>query len=113
MKMAIVVRRDLRMGKGKLAVQIAHAAVEAYRRAQKRNPEKVKKWLAEGGKKVAVWVDDLEQLLALHQKVAISKSPLIRDAGLTQLPPGTITCFAIGPDEDEKVDRYTRGLKLI
>ena len=37
---------------------------------------------------------------------------LITDAGRTTVEPGTITCLAIGPDSDEKIDKITKELKL-
>ena len=40
-------------------------------------------------------------------------SALIRDAGKTQLDPGTITCLAIGPDEVKKVDSVSGELKMM
>ena len=40
-------------------------------------------------------------------------SALIRDAGKTQLDPGTITCLAIGPDEVKKVDSVSGDLKMM
>jgi len=112
MKQVIVVRSDLKMGKGKLAAQVAHASLEAYKKAGK---EKVKVWEAAGSKKIVVKVDSLEELLDLERKAEELKIPnaLIRDAGLTQLEEGTITCLGLGPDEDEKIDRLTGKLKLL
>ncbi len=37
---------------------------------------------------------------------------VVRDAGHTQLEPGTVTCIAIGPDSKENIDRITGSLSL-
>ena len=112
MKQVIVVRSDLKMGKGKLAVQVAHASLEAYKRSEK---EKIKAWEWEGSKKIVVKVGSLEELLDLKKRAEELKIPnaLVMDAGLTQLEKGTITCLALGPAEDEKIDELTGKLKLV
>jgi len=38
---------------------------------------------------------------------------LVKDAGLTQLKVGTITCLGIGPSEEKKIDKITGKLKLL
>ena len=110
--MVIVIRKDLEMGKGKMIAQACHAAIEAYKKA---NKEIVEKWEKEGAKKVVLKVDSLKELKEIYKK-AIEKNlnvVLIRDAGKTQLKKGTITCIAIGPDEEEKIDLITGNLKLL
>jgi len=111
-KQVILVRNDLKMPKGKLAVQVAHASVEATFNSSR---EIVEKWQYEGMKKVVLKVENKEELLK-YKKLAESyklKVALIRDAGKTFLNPGTITCLAIGPDKEEKIDLVTRDLKMI
>ena len=78
MKQAILVRQDLKLPKGKLASQCAHASVEAVLRSDK---DKVSKWRKEGMAKIVLKVKDLKEL---------------------QYYTGTITALAIGPDEDQK-----------
>ena len=113
-KLVVVVRKDLDIGKGKLCVQVAHAAVECVLEQLKKNKEIVEKWREEGGKKIVVYVENLEKLMEIYNKAKEElNTVLIRDAGLTQLPPGTITCIGIGPDLDEKIDKITGTLKLL
>ena len=112
MKQAILVRQDLKLPKGKLAVQVAHAAVDATLISY---PKLVKEWKDQGMKKVVLKVKDLNELKEYHKK-ALSlnlKVTIIRDAGLTTVKPGTVTCLAIGPDSEEKIDRVIKYLKLI
>ncbi|MGB9635961.1 MAG: peptidyl-tRNA hydrolase Pth2 [Thermoplasmata archaeon] len=114
-KQVIVVRRDLRLSKGKLAVQVAHAAVTAAEYGRKEQKEWFELWFNEGQKKVVVEVENLEMLISCYElaKKEGIPSALIKDAGLTEIPPGTITCVGIGPAPSELVDRITGKLKLL
>lgn len=57
-KMVLVVRNDLKMGKGKVAAQCAHAAVAGYRQAQK-HPSILKAWENCGQTKITLKVSQL------------------------------------------------------
>lgn len=114
-KMVILVRRDLDMGKGKIAAQVAHAAVECALYAYRKKREVFDPWYSEGQRKVVLKASDEGELLRYH---AIARAQglitaLIKDAGHTQLPPGTITCLGIGPDREERIDEITGGLPLL
>jgi PTH2 family peptidyl-tRNA hydrolase len=114
MKQVIIFRSDLKLGKGKLAAHAGHAALEGYLAVSKKNPRAVEKWLEEGQKKIVLKVLGEKELLFLYDKVKRElPSVVIRDAGLTQIEPGTITCLVIGPGEDATVDRYIKDLKLL
>lgn len=114
-KQVIAVRTDLGMSKGKMAVQVAHGAVSAAERARVSQQEIFRSWLREGQKKVAVKVGSEEEIMALRRLAVIHGVPfaLIRDAGLTELPPGTTTVIGIGPAKSEDVDKVTGDLKLL
>ena len=111
-KQAIIVRKDLKWKKGKIATHVAHAAVEAVR---KTRSDIVEKWEKEGGKKVVLKVRNLRELRKIYRKVKQAKIPcfLVRDAGLTQLKPGTITALGVGPAKEERIDKITGKLKLL
>ena len=111
MKQAIVARTDLGMGTGKLAAQVAHASLSAYEDADDRTR---KAWKGEGQKKVVLKGSGEDELFELADKAEREGLPnaVIRDAGHTQLDPGTATTVAIGPGDDEIVDRVTGHLSL-
>ncbi len=118
-KQVIAVRVDLDMGKGKLAAQVAHAAVEAVLRVLESSNSEWKRWLTEwrrsGQKKIVVRARDEKHLLDLYVEAKKLGLPvvIITDAGLTQLPPGTKTAIAIGPAPSSIIDRVTGKLKLL
>ena len=111
MKQAIVIRKDIKLGKGKMAAQAAHASLEAYRKASFVNK---KIWEIHGQKKVVLKIENEKEMTDLYSKAKKEKlkAVLIRDAGKTEIPAGTITALAIGPEKDEKIDRLTGHLKL-
>jgi peptidyl-tRNA hydrolase len=112
LKQVIVVNRKLQLPKGKLAAQVAHAAVGAFLEASESARQR---WLEEGMPKIVVRVDEEEALLDLcHQAEQIGlPTLLVEDAGKTVLLPGTRTCLGIGPAPDEKVDQLTGNLPLL
>lgn len=113
-KMILVVRNDLKMGKGKVAAQCSHAAVSAYKQTQKRNPQVLKEWEYCGQPKVVVKAPDEETLIELltHAKMLGLTVSLIQDAGRTQIEPGSRTVLGIGPGPADLIDKVTGHLKL-
>jgi PTH2 family peptidyl-tRNA hydrolase len=114
-KQVIVVRRDLRMGIGKMAAQVAHAAVLGAERTKQFNQVWFHRWFESGQAKVVVKVQSFDKLIELR-KVAESLSLVVvqvEDRGLTQIPAGTTTCIGIGPAPTELIDRVTSHLKLL
>lgn len=113
-KMVIVLRTDLKMSKGKIAAQAGHAAVSAAEEARKRHSEWWKMWIEEGQCKIAVKAQSVKELLELEREAKELELPsaLISDRGLTELPPGTITCLGIGPAPSNEIDKITGELDL-
>ena len=103
------------MSKGKTAVQVAHGSVSAAERARVTKQEVWRDWLREGQKKVAVKVGSEEEILELRKQAITHGLPhaIIRDAGMTELPPGTLTVIGIGPAKAEEIDEVTKDLKLL
>jgi peptidyl-tRNA hydrolase len=112
MKQVIVVNESLKLPRGKLAAQVAHASVASFLEADSRAQIV---WLEEGMPKVVLKGGDEAALRELEQKAASLGLPvsLIEDAGRTVVPEGTITCLGVGPAEDGRVDEVTGNLKLL
>lgn len=111
-KQVIVVREDLNLSRGKLAVQVAHASIIGYEKADKKI---VEEWKAQGQKKIVLKVKNLDELLKLKEKAERMGLPVgvVVDAGLTEIPPGTITAIVIGPEQSKKIDKVTGNLPLL
>jgi len=112
MKQVIVVDDSLRLPRGKLAAQVAHAAVGAFLDADE---EAGSAWVEEGMPKVVLRCNSAQELLALHDRALERGIPacLIADAGRTVVPEGTLTCLGLGPAPDELFDELTGDLKLL
>jgi len=114
-KQVIAVRTDLKMSKGKTAVQVAHGSLSAYIKTRKHYPDWADNWYKEGQKKITVKVKSEEEIKELAELARRNDIPfaIINDAGLTQLPPGTITVVGIGPSREELIDKFCSNLPLL
>jgi peptidyl-tRNA hydrolase, PTH2 family len=111
MKQVIVVNSALGLPPGKMAAQVAHAAVGAFLRAS-RSQQRL--WLEAGMPKVVLSSASESAMLAIHREAKVAGLPvaLVRDAGRTVVQPGTATCVGIGPDSSDKIDTITGNLAL-
>ena len=111
-KQVILVRHDLKLPKGKMSVQVAHASSSALIKSHK---DYIKAWQSEGMKKVVLKVKDLDELLKYKQEAEDLGliTALIEDAGKTVVEPGTVTCLGIGPDKEDKIDKVSGKLKMV
>ncbi len=114
-KMVIVTRKDLKLSSGKLAAQVAHAAVACAFSTKKNNSKWFNKWQNEGGKKAIVKVDCVEDFFSLKEKAEQLKigTHIIEDAGHTEIPAGTKTVLGLGPAPSNIIDQVTGDLPLL
>src|SRR5437016_3769482 len=103
-KQAIVFRKDLKMTKGKMIAQCCHASIGSFLETDKKIREK---WMIEGSKKVVLSSTNIGELLSLFKKMKKMNLScfLVKDAGLTQVEKGTITCLGVGPDKETNIDK--------
>ena len=111
LKQVILMRNDLNMSKGKMIAQGAHASVDAVLNANKKL---ISKWRETGMKKITLKIESEEELKILIQKAQENDliTSIIKDAGHTEVKPGTITCGAIGPGPEIQIDKITGELKI-
>ena len=113
MKLALVMRADLGMGRGKIAAQAAHAAVAATLASLGGAVSEA--WLEQGQPKVVLKAVGAAQLEDIVSRARTAGLPVevVHDAGRTQVTAGTLTCCAIGPAQAERIDPVTAGLSLL
>lgn len=111
MKQVIILRENLGISRGKQISQACHASLGAYR---KGDPETISEWEKEGSRKIALSSGDRE-LEDLYAQASSKDIPayLVKDAGRTEIDPGTTTALGLGPAEEDKIDAITGELKLI
>ncbi len=113
-KQVIAVRTDLKMGRGKIAAQVGHACVTAAEAARASHRDWWDAWW-DFQEKVVVRVSGYDDLEDIRREAARAGLPyyMVRDAGRTQLAPGTATCVSVGPAPERMVDRITGDLSLL
>ena len=113
MKQILVIRKDLKMRRGKEIAQGAHASLLAT--LNYREHKYVQEWLQGTFTKITVTVDSEAELLALADKAIYAGIPygLIKDAGKTEFHGvETYTTVAIGPAPNEILEPITGNLRL-
>jgi PTH2 family peptidyl-tRNA hydrolase len=132
-KQVLIWRNDLKVRKGKIASQISHASMSFLTKnlniSQTINSngdlvfitglalsDEIDHWLKNSFRKICVYVNSEEELVALHQKALDSGliSYIIQDNGATEFNGvKTITALAIGPHFDSKFIGITDHLPLL
>jgi len=132
-KQVIVMRKDLKMRRGKEMAQASHASMafltkkgtfdsldclynEAFINTSMSNLKEAKEWMQNSFTKICVGVNSEEELDEIYNKAkeADLTVHMIVDSGRTEfnnVP--TKTCLAIGPHYSEKIDAITANLKLL
>ena len=115
-KLVLLVRSDLKMSKGKTVAQCGHAVVDATISAiNTPNNHKFIEWRKSGETIICLKVPDeltLTTILTIATRKEI-KNGIIKDEGLTEVDPNTITVAYMGPDNIEKIDKLTGQLKCL
>lgn len=130
-KQVIVIRKDLKMRKGKMVAQGAHASMKAILDQGYADLDEfedggsvfilpmsqdMEDWLAGLFTKICVGVDSEEELRNIYEQAIDAKLPcsLIKDSGRTEFDGvATFTAVAVGPARNEEVDKITKHLKLL
>ena len=135
-KQVIVIRKDLKMNKGKTAAQAAHASLQAVMWGAELvyvpgfeglegargwflptfEDSTLEEWFRSGNTKICVGVDSEEELINLYKqgREIIDYCAIITDEGRTEfggVP--TKTAVAIGPVDSDELDKITGHLKLL
>lgn len=111
-KLVLVARKDLKMSAGKLAAQCGHAVLSAVRKTKRK--EVLDIWRFTGEPIIVLKCKDLQELIKikhLAEDISIITS-VVKDAGLTEVEPNTITVLALGVNKTEKLSFITKKLKL-
>jgi PTH2 family peptidyl-tRNA hydrolase len=112
MKQVLIVNSALALPPGKMAAQVAHASIAAFLIADGASRDK---WLDAGMPKIVLDGETEAQISLLLRQAQAAGLPayLVRDAGRTVIPEGTVTCLGIGPAPVEDIDALTGALGLL
>ena len=132
-KQVIAVRNDLKMGVGRIAAQVAHAAMKVFLdRAVAIRPLNLKndkwwisikdinsamaEWCQGRFTKVVVGVNSEDEIYKLKEeadKAGLPNAIMVDNDFAEFYHNKTATCIAIGPEKSEKIDKITGNLELI
>lgn len=132
-KQVIIIRKDLKMRKGKMIAQGAHASMKVFLDQEVRFPSnsqvsdgdeyfitkinsEIREWIEGSFTKICVGVDSKQELLDVFDEAVLAGIPcsLIEDNGLTEFKGiKTYTAVAIGPALSDDIDKITGGLRLL
>ena len=115
-KQYIVIRKDLHMRAGKIAVQASRASDALMATYRKGLPdEEVESWLNDGlNKRISVYVDseaELKAFIELADELGWLHAEAI-DVGITEFQGMTLTCAVIGPKLSDTISPHFKHLKL-
>lgn len=119
-RMTLIVRQDLKMGKGKAAAQCLHATLALYKKitnpeSDAYNPEMAERWeYGNGQAKITLQVKNQEEMDTLFaQAISLDLNAyIVHDAGRTQIASGSATVLGLGPAPKLVIDEITKDLKL-
>lgn len=141
-KQVIVVRKDLKVRKGKICSQVAHASLGALLKCFEKsdiftidgsdsdeslgtnysldvfNNTYMDKWLNGIFTKICLGINTEQEMLDLYERICKERPDipcvLITDCGLTEFNGvPTNTCIGIGPFWSDDIDVFTKDLSLL
>jgi PTH2 family peptidyl-tRNA hydrolase len=113
--MVLVTRNDLNLSIGKLAAQCSHATAECVLKAKRQSPQILDKYLKTGARKIVCATSNVDSLRKIfgEAKDAGLICYMVKDAGHTEIPAGTVTVVGIGPGIRKSIDKITSSLPLV
>ena len=106
--MYILVNKDIEMGKGKTAGQVGHAVAVYFYKNQNTHSDLIDEYMNNQQKKIIVYCKQ-EKLEEYEKQGYIT----IRDNGLTELEPNTLTCVNYGILDKDNLPKEIRRLRLV
>lgn len=110
--MYIIVNKDVKMGKGKIASQVGHVTTNIAIKTYQENPSLWEDYVKDGFHPKIVLgapLTILEELITKYPKHCC----YVYDQGLTQIPPNTLTAIAFRPMTKSVVPEIIKSLKLL
>jgi PTH2 family peptidyl-tRNA hydrolase len=116
-KQVIVMRKDLKMRRGKEIAQGAHASMAFFLAGFRISEadEAIQNWIKNSNSKICLQVNSEQELLDIETQAMASgvECHIITDLGKTEFDGvATKTCLALGPDWSDKIDPITSSLRL-
>ena len=124
LKQVFIINQDLKMGKGKIAVQVAHGEVFYMETVLTPGSDKEKEmtlryseWRLRDNQlmKKVVLKTTKNQIAEITGDLCIQKiwCSVVYDHGLTQVPENSLTCVVVEPLPEELCDKLFGHLKLL
>ena len=117
-KQVFIINSDLKMDKGKIAVQTAHG--EVYYMLYLDKPyssghTEFHEWIKDGVMKKIVLRASEDEITAISQSLDKQRVwyHIVYDLGLTQVAKGSLTCLVVEPLEEEQTQKLFGNLKLL
>lgn len=109
----ILVNGDVKMGKGKIAGQVAHAVARLERDTEAiRDKRHYALWVANDETKIVKKTSEANLVHALATFM-LQGAREVRDAGKTQVPAGTLTAVALPPLPKNEIPEWIQQLPLL
>lgn len=115
LKMWLAVRQDINMSKGKLAAQAGHAYGDLYLAAALHIPEVFQTYRDHATPKITVKAKNAEAIQRIVVECASANicCETVRDAGRSELEPGTVTVAAFGPAYYDELPKFLQRLQVM